>query len=119
MAILVHDPHLVPLNPPPLIPFTPTTNRRGRECRVRNIQLNAPNPVKKARENSLAVKGAKMFNLLPSEIRNITSKKVNDFKSRLDVFLRNVPDEPTINGEGRAAQTNCLLHQIPLLIHYN
>ena len=100
------------------IDFTPTTNRRGRECCVKNVPGNAPSPVKKARENSLAVKGAKMFNMLPSDIRNITSEKVNDFKNSLDIFLKNVPDEPTINGEGRAAQTNCLLHQIPRLAHY-
>ena len=95
--------------------FTPITNRRGRECRVKNVVRNAPNSVKKARENSLAVKGAKMFNMLPSDIRNITSEKVNVFKSSLDFFLKNVPDEPTINGEGRAAPSNCLIHQIPLL----
>ena len=95
--------------------FTSSTNRRGRECKVGNVVHNSPNSVKKARENSLAVKGAKMFNLLPSEIRNITSEKVNVFKSNLDFFLQNVPDEPTINGVGRAAPSNCLLHQIPLL----
>ena len=96
------------------VEFTPTT-RRGRECRVRDVVRSAPNSVKKARENSLAVKGAKMFNLLPSEIRNLTSEKVNVFKSSLDFFLKNVPDEPTISGEGRAASSNCLLHQIPLI----
>ena len=98
--------------------FTPTSTRRGRECQVRNVPANAPSPVKKARENSLAIKGAKMFNLLPSDIRNITSEKVKDFKSSLDIFLKNVPDEPTISGEGRAAQTNCVLHQIPHLVNY-
>merc|ERR1719319_802946 len=86
--------------------FTAATNRRGRECRVQNVVRNAPSPVKKARENSLAVKGAKMFNLLPSHIRNITSEKVDVFKSSLDFFLKSVPDEPTIEGEGRSAPTN-------------
>ena len=55
-----------------------------------------------------------MFNLLPSEIRNLTSEKVDIFKSRLDVFLKDIPDQPTISEEGRAAETNCLLNQIPL-----
>ena len=95
--------------------FTPVTDRRGREGRGKNVPKNAPSSVRKARENSLAVKGAKMFNLLPSEIRNLTSKKVNIFKSGLDTFLKNIPDQPTISEEGRAADTNCLLHQIP---HY-
>ena len=95
--------------------FAPATTRRGRECKVKSAVQNAPNQVKKARENSLAVKGAKMFNLLPSHIRNINSEKASVFKNSLDFFLRSVPDEPTINGVGRAAPTNCLLHQIPLL----
>ena len=94
--------------------FTPVTDRRGRECKVKNLVKNAPVSVRKARENSLAIKGAKMFNLLPSEIRNLTSEKVDIFKSRLDVFLKNIPDQPTISEEGRAAETNCLLNQIPL-----
>ena len=95
--------------------FTPTTNRRGRECRIKSVVQSSPSQVKKARENSLAVKGAKMFNLLPSHIRNITSEKVDVFKSSLDFFLKSVPDEPTIEGEGRSAPTNCLLHQVPQL----
>ena len=55
-----------------------------------------------------------MFNLLPIDIRNITSDKVDIFKGKLDVFLKTIPDQPTIAEEGRAAESNCLLHQIPL-----
>ena len=46
-----------------------------------------------------------MFNLLPSEIRNLTSKKVNIFKSGLDTFLKNITHQPTISEEGRAASS--------------
>ena len=95
--------------------FIPTTTRQGRECKVKSAVQNAPNQVKKARENSLAVKGAKMFNLLPSHSCNINSEKDIVFKNSLDFSLNNVPDVPTINGEVRAAPSNCLLHQIPLL----
>ena len=94
--------------------FSSSTSRRGRECTVRNVNKNSPSIVRKARENSLAVKGAKMFNLLPSHIRNVTADKVDMFKSKLDAFLKMIPDEPTINEEGRAAESNSLLHQIPL-----
>ena len=55
-----------------------------------------------------------MFNLLPAEIRNIESDKVLTFKRELDTFLKEIPDQPTIPEEGRAAETNCLLHQITL-----
>ena len=87
--------------------------RRGRECEVAEIVRSAPTAVRRARENSLSVKGAKIFNLLPAEIRNINSDKVQHFKTKLDEFLRNVPDEPTIAGEPRVSESNCLLHQIP------
>ena len=80
---------------------------------VAEIVRSAPAGVKRARENSLSVKGAKMFNLLPAEIRNINSDKVQNFKTKLDEFLRNVNDEPTIAGEPRVSESNCLLHQIP------
>ena len=88
--------------------------RRGRECEVAEIVRTSPAPVRRARENSLSVKGARIFNLLPTDIRNISSDKVQHFKSKLDEFLRDIPDEPTIAGEPRAAESNCLLHQIPL-----
>ena len=93
--------------------------RRGRECAVSSIVRNSPATVKRARENSLSCKGAKMFNLLPADLRNITSNKVQDFKSKLDLFLRDIADEPTIAGVGRAAETNCLLHQLPRQTTYN
>ena len=85
--------------------------RRGRECEVAEIVRSAPSAVKKARENSLSVKGARLFNLLPAEVRNITSDKVHHFKTKLDEFLKDIPDEPDLP---RAAESNCLLHQIPM-----
>ena len=87
--------------------------RRGRLCTVKEIPASTPTQVKKAIEASLAVKGSKLFNILPLEIRNISSDKVIDFKRALDHYLTTVPDEPTIDEQGRAAETNSLLHQIP------
>ena len=88
--------------------------RRGRECVVADIVRNSPVTVRRARENSLSVKGAKMFNLLPPYLRNVTSDRVGHFKSKLDAFLKEIPDQPTSTEEGRVAETNCLLHQLPL-----
>ena len=76
---------------------------------------SAPTNVKKAKEASLTVKGAKLFNMLLLEIRNINSDKVEVFKRALDKYLTKIPDEPTIEEQGRAAETNSLLHQIPLV----
>ena len=74
----------------------------------------APTAVKRARESSIAVKGANIFNLLPVDIRNMNTDNVGTFKSNLDAFLSQVPDQPTLAGQARAAETNSLLHQIPL-----
>ena len=82
---------------------------------MKNIPRSIPAQVRNAMESSLGVKGAKLFNIIPAEIRNITSDKVTVFKRALDNYLSGIPDEPTIEDQGRAAETNSLLHQIPLL----
>ena len=74
------------------------------------IPRSAPTPVQRAVEASLAVKGAKLFNMMPANVRNIDSTKINVFKRALDNFLVTIPDEPTVEDQGRAAQTNSLLH---------
>ena len=88
--------------------------RRGREREVAEIVRSVPAAVRRALESSLSVKGSWMFNLLPADVRNITSDKVQHFKTKLDEFLRDVQDEPTVHGEPRAAESNSLLHQIPI-----
>ena len=83
------------------------------------VILSSSSIVKRARESSLGVKGVKMFNLLPSAIRNINSTNIDVFKHALDKFLTLVPDQPTVAGLGRAAESNCLLHQIPIFLLNN
>ena len=56
--------------------------------------------VKSARESSLAVKGARIFNLLPAWIRTLN-----------DVSI----DQPTCPGRQRAAASNSLLDQLQLI----
>ena len=80
------------------------------------IVRNSPCAVRQARESSLRVKGAKLFNVLPDCIRNINSDHADLFKANLDAFLSEVPDQPTVPGLTRAAETNSLLHQIPMLL---
>ena len=93
--------------------FTSTVGRRGRTALPHDGVSSSPAPVRKARESSLGVKGARIFNLLPAELRNIDSHSVDIFKAKLDIFLNNIPDQPTIAGLGRSAESNSLLHQIP------
>ena len=75
---------------------------------------SAPTIVKNARERSLAVKGAQLFNLLPESLRGLNSQHVDLFKNHLDVFLSSIPDQPTVTGLIRGAETNSLKHQLPL-----
>ena len=97
------------------VQFTPELGRRGRSIIPKTIVKSAPLSVRRARESSLAVKGAKIFNLLPVSIRNMNTDHIETFKSNLDSFLNQVPDQPTVAGLPRAAQSNSLLHQIPML----
>ena len=56
----------------------------------------------------------KLFNLLPSSLRGMNSEHVDFFKNHVDIFLSSIPDQSTHAGLGWAAETNTLLHQIPL-----
>ena len=94
------------------IPFV-TNPRRGRLAIIQPFSNQTPASVRKATESSLSVKGAKLFNLLPPDIRNIDSSNQDTFKACLDSFLSLVPDQPTAPGRIRAAISNSLLDQIP------
>jgi hypothetical protein len=83
---------------------------------VHPCKSRAPSQVRKAREASLFVKGAKLFNRIPRELRNLNHSKVDAFKSGLDEWLSHIPDQPTIPGRQRAVLTNSLLDQI--VLHY-
>ena len=89
--------------------------RRGRLVVPSHPPQSASARVKQARESSLQVKGAKLFNLLPTYLRNIDAENVDTFKKELDWYLSPVPDEPTSAGLLQVAETNSLLHQIPLM----
>ena len=88
--------------------------RRGRYALPKPVARTAPTVVKNARERSLGVKGVTIFNLLPEKLRSMNSEHIDTFKNHLDVFLSSIPDQPTMTGLGRAAETNSLLHQLPL-----
>ena len=94
--------------------FTSGLGRRGRFVIPKPVVKAAPSVVRNARERSLGVRGAQIFNLLPEKLR---SMNIEYFKNHLDVFLSSIPDQPTMTGLGRAAETNSLLHQLP--IFYN
>ena len=88
------------------------SDRRGWLAVPKPHITTAPAVIKRAREASLGVKGCRLFNLLPPALRNMQSCTIDQFKFALDSFLSKVPDQPTIQGEIRAAETNSLVHQI-------
>ena len=96
------------------VEFTSMGNRRGRTIVPNSIVKSAPFSVRKAREQSLGVRGAQLFNLLPENLRSMNTDHVDTFQNHLDVFLSSIPDQPTMTRLGRAASSNSLLHQLPL-----
>ena len=99
------------------ISFTEKLGRRGRTTVVATVPKSSPASVRKARECTLGIRGARIFNLLPAAIRNHDSNQVDTFKTMLDTYLRQVPDQPTVSGRARAAVSNSLLHQIPMMLN--
>ena len=91
--------------------------RRGWSAIPKEVPRTAPALVRRAREASLAVKGAALFNLCPRGMRDMMSEHQDRFKENLDTWLMEIPDEPTIPGCVRAAESNSLLHQVPMFMH--
>ena len=87
--------------------------QRGRLAEGQHLSNQLPLAVRNAREASLPVKGAKLFNMIPKELRDMTGAALQ-FKAGLDKWLANIPDQPTVNGRQRAAMTNSLLDQVPM-----
>ena len=86
-------------------------SRRGRLCTIPPIKTQSSRHIQLLREASLPVKGQRLFNCLPMDLRNMTGCKTDVFKHALDRYLRKVPDEPQIQGytSCRRAETNSLL----------
>ena len=91
------------------------SDRRGLYAVPAPLARGAPAAVRRARERSLAVRGARIFNLLPASLRN-EDGNFELFKNHLDIFLSGVPDQPTMPGLARAAPTNSLLDQLPIFL---
>ena len=86
--------------------------RRGRLMQLAPLCNKAPASVKNARESSLQVRGAKLFNCIPRELRDMSTGTPEMFKAGLDEWLSTIPDQPTVPGRQRAAASNSLLDQV-------
>ena len=82
---------------------TCSTNERRDRTNVPNTAVRYyPATVRHAKEASLGVKGAQIFNLLPDALRNCHTNHTDTFKGNIDFFLSQVPDQPTA-GQPRAS----------------
>ena len=78
-------------------PITAVENeRRGRSCIPPPLATSAPQRIKSIRFASLSHKGPRLFNSLPSEIRNLKEVTAEQFKNKLDHYLLKIPDQPLI-----------------------
>ena len=92
------------------------SERRGRMCKIPPLtNRQCPSIVKNAREGSMAIRGPRLFNELPKYLRNVSSVSSDTFKKKLDRYLAQLPDQPTVDGYygRRAASSNSLLDVIP------
>ena len=69
--------------------------RRGLLCRIPSLNNRARARIQTMKENSLVVHGARLFNAMPSEIRESRSE-LETFKKKLDGFLKTMPDKPAL-----------------------
>ena len=72
--------------------------RRGWLCKIPQISESL-------REDSFLIRGPKLFNSMPLEIRNKTMQEqspqsaVDSFKRKLDKFLETIPDRPNLSSQ--------------------
>ena len=85
--------------------------RRGRLCKVPRVSPAAPGSIQTIRYASLPIKGPRLFNALPTSLRNLTECTTEKFKQNLDKFLAKIPDQPLIPGltQYRRIDTNSVI----------
>ena len=92
------------------------SDRRGRQMQQAPLCNQAPSSVRKARESSLQVRGARLFNCIPRDLRDSSTGTPEQFKTKLDTWLSTIPDQPTVPGRQRAAASNSLLEQVQTVL---
>ena len=104
--------------------YAPTNDNDG--LRLRLPHLNGPAHVRNLMESSLLYHGARLYNLLPKELRSTKNTEgkdisVDSFKHKLDQFLWTIPDEPSPSKPPRSrnAETNSIIHQLAYQTNQN
>ena len=69
--------------------------RLGRKVLIPSLKRNGRKAIQTLREQCFQINGARLFNCLPKQLRNINTCQ-EDFKEALDKYLSSVPDQPRI-----------------------
>lgn len=93
---------------------TYTSERRGRFCAVPPVSGRALQRVQTLRENSLLVRGPRLFNCLPASLR-AHQGELSSFKAQLDSFLSTIPDQPRLPHYHQPATSNSIVAQVECL----
>jgi len=91
------------------------TGRRGILCVIPELVRGASSRLKTIRDNSLGVRGPRLFNELPRELRMPTTEdppSIDAYESELDKFLARVPDEPKVRHYSNATSSNSIITKI-------
>nr|XP_053656708.1 uncharacterized protein LOC128705576 [Cherax quadricarinatus] len=95
-----------------------TRNESKRLCRQCNIPpMKSRGVTSTLKDNTISVRGLRLFNCLPAYIKGITNRPLAVFKQALDKHLKSVPDQPGCGSYVglHAASSNSLVDQA--LIH--
>ena len=89
--------------------------RFGRVCVIPHVPTSTTNKLQRLREGSFCINAPRLFNALPSHLRNLTGISHMKFKEELDKYLLTIADEPLTCGytARRRAESNSLLHMVP------
>ena len=72
--------------------------RKGRLCKIPPVNTKSPLRIQTIKENTLAIRGPRLFNSIPKYLREKSGVKVESFKRALDKYLATLSDEPPVPG---------------------
>ena len=84
--------------------------RRGKLCLIPPLINHAPLFVRRFKD-TFAVKGPRLFNVIPSELRNFTGT-ADTFKRKLVLFLKDIPDRPALPNYFQSSSGNSVVEQV-------
>ena len=88
--------------------------RLGLLCKIPPLKNKADTRVKSIKENSFSVKGPRLFNSMPASLRSFDGS-LETFKTKLDTWLRVIPDRPALPHYHQQATGNSILDQLAVL----